>query len=170
MTYAIMMLVGVPGSGKSTYAQELIKELEAENHTVAYISRDKIRFNALEPNDLYFDKEKAVFNEFIRQINQAIEDEFEYVIIDATHVSPVSRAKVLKRVRAPSYAALNIMVMDCSLETCIERNEKRTGIYKVPVSAIENMYKNFVYPTPEEFMQYDYELVQIYEIGEEESE
>lgn len=63
MTYTIIMLVGVPGSGKSTYAQELIKELEAENHTVAYISRDKIRFNALEPNDLYFDKEKAVFNE-----------------------------------------------------------------------------------------------------------
>lgn len=167
MTYAIMMLVGVPGSGKSTYAQELIKELKAENHTVAYISRDKIRFNALEPNDLYFDKEKAVFNEFIRQVNQAIEDGFEYVIIDATHVSPVSRAKVLKRVRAPSYVALNIMVMDCSLETCIERNEKRAGIYKVPVSAIENMYKNFVYPTPEEFMQYDYESVRIIEIEEE---
>ena len=100
MTYTIIMLVSVPGSGKSTYAQELIKELKTENHTVAYISRDKIRFNALEPNDLYFDKEKAVFNEFIRQINQAIEDGFEYVIIDATHVSPVSRAKVLKRVRA----------------------------------------------------------------------
>lgn len=169
MTYAIMMLVGVPGSGKSTYAQGVIKELEAENHTVAYISRDKIRFNALEPNDLYFDKEKAVFNEFIRQINQAIEDGFEYVIIDATHVSPVSRAKVLKRVRAPSYVALNIMVMDCSLETCIERNNKRDGIYKVPVSAIENMYKNFVYPTPEEFMQYEYESVRIIEIGEEEA-
>ena len=170
MTYAIIMLVGVPGSGKSTYAQETIKELEAENHTVAYISRDKIRFNALEPNDLYFDKEKAVFNEFIRQINQAIEDGFEYVIIDATHVSPVSRAKVLKRVRAPSYVVLNIMVMNCSLETCIERNEKRTGIYRVPVSAIENMYKNFVYPTTEEFINYNYGFVQIYEIGEEESE
>lgn len=170
MTYAIMMLIGVPGSGKSTYAQGVIKELKAENHTVAYISRDKIRFNMLESDDLYFDKEKAVFNEFIRQINQAIEDEFEYVIIDATHVSPVSRAKVLKRVRAPSYVVLNIMVMNCSLETCIERNEKRTGIYRVPVSAIENMYKNFVYPTSEEFMQYDYEFVQIYDIGEEESE
>ena len=165
-----MLLVGVPGSGKSTYAQETIKKLEAENHTVAYISRDKIRFNMLESNDLYFDKEKFVFNEFIRQINQAIEDGFEYVIIDATHVSPVSRAKVLKRVRAPSYVALNIMVMNCSLETCIERNNKREGIYKVPVSAIENMYKNFVYPTTEEFMQYNYEFVQIYDVGEEESE
>ena len=170
MTYAIMMLVGVPGSGKSTYAQELIKELKAENHTVAYISRDKIRFNMLESNDLYFDKEKAVFTEFIRQINQAIEDGFEYVIIDATHISPVSRAKVLKRVRAPSSVVLNIMVMDCSLETCIERNNKREGIYKVPVSAIENMYKNFVYPTTEEFINYNYEFVQIYDIGEEESE
>ena len=167
MTYAIMMLVGVPGSGKSTYAQETIKELEAENHTVAYISRDKIRFNALEPNDLYFDKEKAVFNEFIQQINQAIEDGFEYVIIDATHVSPVSRAKVLKKVRAPSYVVLNIMVVNCSLETCIERNNKREGIYRVPVSAIENMYKNFVYPTPEEFRQYDYEFVRILKIEEE---
>ena len=162
------MLVGVPGSGKSTYAQEIIKELEAENHTVAYISRDKIRFNMLESDDLYFDKEKAVFNEFIRQINQAIEDGFEYVIIDATHVSPVSRAKVLRHVRAPSYVVLTIMVMNCSLETCIERNEKRTGIYKVPVSAIENMYKNFVYPAPEEFRQYDYEFVRIIKIGEEE--
>ena len=91
------------------------------------------------------------------------------MIIDATHVSPVSRAKVLRRVRAPGYVVLNIMVMNCSLETCIERNNKREGIYKVPVSAIENMYKNFVYPTTEEFMQYDYEFVQIYEIGEEEA-
>lgn len=168
MTYAIMMLVGVPGSGKSTYAQGVKKELESEEHTVAYISRDNIRFSMLDNGDLYFDKEGAVFDEFIRQINQAIEDGFEYVIIDATHVSPVSRAKVLKRVRAPSYVVLNIMVMDCSLETCIERNKKRTGIYKVPVSAIQNMYKNFVYPEPDEFMKYDYEFVRIIEIGEDE--
>ena len=62
---------------------------------------------------------------------------------------------------------LNIMVMNCSLETCIERNNKREGIYRVPVSAIENMYKNFVYPTPEEFRQYDYEFVRILKIEEE---
>ena len=39
----------------------------------------------------------------------------------------------------------------------------------MPVSAIKNMYKNFIYPTPEEFMQYDYEFVQIYDVGEEEA-
>ena len=54
----LILMSGVPGSGKSWWCKNKLPELE-EN--VLYISRDEIRFSMLNDGEEYFSKEKAYF-------------------------------------------------------------------------------------------------------------
>ena len=77
------MLCGVPGSGKSTWAREQVVKLDGKG---IIISRDVIRFSMLGDNDAYFAHEDEVFDEFIKEIQEAINDqEHTSIFIDATH-------------------------------------------------------------------------------------
>ena len=75
----IIMMCGLPGSGKSTYAKEHRGEHDL------YISRDLIRFSMLEEGEEYFGKEKLVFDTFVNTINQALNiDSIKNIWVDAT--------------------------------------------------------------------------------------
>ena len=114
------MMVGAPGTGKSTFVLNNMKE------DFIYISRDEIRYSLLEEGDDYFAKERKDFNEFILRINEAIMwDDYPNIIIDATHLTKASRAKVLKRLATVD--EIRAMVMTTPLEVALERNAKREG-------------------------------------------
>lgn len=144
MTKALIMMIGVPGSGKSTLAKTLYNpELDI------IISRDEIRFNMLGQSDKYFAKEKAVFNKFITDINDAAAATKRYVFIDATHITPISRKKVIDKIKdktIPIFAC----VVNTDLQTCLNRNDLREGLAKVPKSVIYNMYSQFSVPNDKE--------------------
>lgn len=89
----LFILMGVPGSGKSTWCKNHIT-----NET--YISRDEIRFSLISENDEYFSKEDIVFNTFVEKINKALNDGTD-VFADATHLNRVSRNKLIKQIQAP---------------------------------------------------------------------
>ena len=85
----IIMMCGLPGSGKSTYAKEHRGEHDL------YISRDLIRFSMLEEGQEYFGKEKLVFDTFVNTINQALNiDSIKNIWVDATHLTPGSRFNI----------------------------------------------------------------------------
>ena len=88
----LLLMSGIPGSGKSYWAQHHI-----DNRT-KYISRDEIRFSMLTDEDEYFAKEKEVFKEFCRQIDKAFET-YDTVIADATHLNFASRNKTLRNIK-----------------------------------------------------------------------
>lgn len=143
MKTRLFMMVGAPGTGKSTFVLNNMKE------DFIYISRDKIRYSLLEEGDNYFAKERQVFNQFILSINEAIMwDEYPNIIIDATHLTKASRAKVLKRLA--SVDEIRAIVMTTPLETALERNAKREGRERVPDDVIKSMYESFELPTKEE--------------------
>ena len=73
MTYEVHLMVGVPASGKSTFVEQEMEGLEADGYTCAHISRDAVRFSMLGEDDEYFDREKEVFDEFVRQVNESME-------------------------------------------------------------------------------------------------
>ena len=51
----LILMMGIPGSGKSTWVKNHMKSDDI------YISRDEIRFSLLQPGDEYFSKEKEVW-------------------------------------------------------------------------------------------------------------
>lgn len=165
MQKKIKLLVGCPASGKSSWAKKKIKNYNLLNKTYKYISRDEIRFSMVKENEEYFSKETEVFNTFIEKIQQAINEEYEIIIIDATHVSKSSRKKVLRQLNLRDYA-LDIIVLNTSLETCLERNAGRQGRACVPESAIINMYNGYEEPTFIEFQYLPHTTISIYFKGE----
>lgn len=143
MKQRLFMMVGAPGTGKSTFVLNNMKE------DFIYISRDEIRYSLLEEGDDYFAKERKVFNEFILRINEAIMwDDYPNIIIDATHLTKASRAKVLKRLATVD--EIRAMVMTTPLEVALERNAKREGRTRVPDDVVKSMYNSFELPTKEE--------------------
>ena len=140
----LRIMVGVPGSGKSTYA----KNMRANTDSV-YISRDDIRFSMVKEDEPYFSKEDAVFAEFTKQISDALAQD-QTVWADATHVNKNGRLKLLQSLSVEP-DAIEIIFMNTSLEQCIAQNEKRAGTRSyVPVDVIKRMHKNLVFPSYQE--------------------
>ena len=155
MTYELKVMVGIPGSGKSTWANKEAQYLEADGFHAAIISRDEVRKSFIGDGE-YFSREDEVFEEFIRQINECLEVGIDYVFVDATHISQGSRAKLLSRLRPDGRTRLTFEVCNCGIDTCIARNNLREGFAKVPESAIRKMARDYRPPTPAEFELYKY--------------
>lgn len=153
MTKQLHIMVGAPGSGKSTFVQRQIKLFEEEQYTTAVISRDSIRFSMFEGGGSYFSREKEVFKEFIRQINECMEVGVDIVYVDATHVNEASRRKLLRQLLLDPNTLVVFDVMDVSIDECISRNNLRKGCERVPEQAIQRMAESFTLPTKKELIK-----------------
>ena len=143
----LWILVGIPGSGKSTWAKKFVKD-----KNIFIISRDEIRFSLLEPGDNYFAKEKRVWSEYIKRIQffLSVGD----VIADATHLNEKSREKLLSALDL-TYVHVNTVYFDIPLETCLKRNELREGLAKVPPETIQSMRSSLTDPAHDTFYPYN---------------
>lgn len=136
------MMIGVAGSGKSTY----IKEHAAEIDDV--ISRDAIRFSMLKDGEDYFAHEDVVFDLFIEQIIWMLKADLT-VWADATHLTKKARAKVLNEVRQWA-DEIEAVWIDTPLETAFERNDQREGRAWVKHGIIRRMWFSLEAPECEE--------------------
>lgn len=142
----IILLCGVPASGKSTYGKMLKDYSEKLEKRVSLISRDDIRFKILDEYNLdnsnYFAKEDEVFDAFVEEINKAIEQN-HLTIVDATHINAASRNKILSKIdsdREHYPHSLSIIYFDTKPEVCNERNRARSWKYRVPESTMKRMF------------------------------
>lgn len=140
---SLVLMMGVPGSGKTTYAKKFIGENDI------YVSRDEIRFSLVAEDEPYFSKEDEVLQTFIRTINDALPIAKRYVVADATHLNMGSRAKILKNLHNKP-DAIYVIYMAVSLKTALERNAQREGRALVPETSIKNMYQSITLPRKEE--------------------
>lgn len=90
MSKTIYLMVGIQGSGKSTWANNF---MEKHNNTLL-ISRDLIRKNLIGDEE-YFSKEDEVWDTFVKSISAGVKQRFENIIIDATHISIADRKSVV---------------------------------------------------------------------------
>lgn len=128
-------LVGLPGSGKSTFC--------AEHPNYVVVCPDNIR------EELYGDAAiqgngSKVFNLAFQRINEALEAG-HHVIFDATNVSVESRKTILRNVKNAEHIAI---FFDIPIDVCLKRNKERERV--VPEEVIINMNNRLVPPTTEE--------------------
>lgn len=143
----MILMCGIPGSGKSTKIKNLVKGIKG---TYKVVSRDDIRFSMVAEDEPYFSKEKAVFNEFIAQVKTSLIDN-DITFVDATHINESSRGKVLRALgSALKNVKITVLVMKVPVELALARNAGRTGRALVPDSAIKNMNSQFSLPTFDE--------------------
>lgn len=141
----LYLMVGAPGSGKSTYAREFSKNHKSR---IKIVSRDAIRFSMVKDGSPYFSKEKAVFKEFVREINEGLDK--GDVIADATHINEISRMKLINKVDL-SKCKVSCIVVNTDETTAIKRNHLREGRAHVPDSAISENYARFTHPKTDKF-------------------
>lgn len=139
----LIMMIGVPGCGKSTICERLTNRSDD-----IWVSRDKIRYSLLTKEDKYFEKEKEVFEIFIDTTIKYLK-EGKTVYLDATHLNKASRRKVLSRVK-PFNCYITALWIDEPLQTCLYRNSFREGRARVPDKEVEKMFFNFEKPDKSE--------------------
>ena len=88
----VIMVMGLPGSGKSYFAFRLAELLHAQ-----YISSDRIRMDKL-LNRTYSDREKEfIYDEMLKEMDKAMHDQKD-VVLDATFYTNKLREKFKERV------------------------------------------------------------------------
>lgn len=156
----LFVLVGVPGTGKSTFIQNHF--LPQLNLSTKVISRDEIRFSMIGMEEEYFSHEKEVFTEFIKQIKHSLKENTN-TIVDATHINCGSRTKLLHAIgKDLKDVSVSAIVILNDLDTILAQNENRTGRAYVPKSVIRRMYASFSLPTLDE----GFTEIMIYKNGE----
>ena len=123
-------ITGLPGSGKTVRAKQLLQEMEQKNIRVKYLRMDEIR-KILTPEKKYTEEERDHAYRALVLIGKFLTETGVNVIIDATGHRKVWRD--LARNLIPNFAEVYIK---CPLETCIERESKRKDNL-----VVSNLYK-----------------------------
>ena len=143
----LLMLKGLPASGKTTYA----KELEQSGKWVR-VNKDDIRKEYFP--DYQFKDEKEVLyiedSEIIAELKEG-----NNVVVDDTNFAPKHQVR-LEKIAKELGAEFKVLFIDTPLEVCIKRNRKRPN--NVPMEAILSMYRKYIAPLREKAIEYNENL------------
>jgi predicted kinase len=133
----IVIAVGLPGSGKSTYFK---------HRGWNAISSDEIRrLIADDPEDQTF--HARVFATIRYLIRQRLATGRPVTYVDATHLTRWERRPYIQLARRYG-CKIEVLFFDVPVETCIERNKSRERV--VPSQVIREMSRKLQVPTLEE--------------------
>lgn len=143
----LYVMVGLPGSGKSTWAKKNLVNAD-------YISRDTVRLSIIKDNEHLFSHEDEVYDKFIDNIVGLLRRNRD-VVADATHLSHGARHKLVSalakhEMTGDKYDIVFVM-MDTPVTECVRRDETREGRAHVTEPVIRNMYRSLSTPYVGEF-------------------
>lgn len=134
----LVVLVGIPGSGKSTIAQRW--QSQAPSRIV--VSTDTIRaqlFGDATTQGPWPAIWREVCDRWQRGIHQIKTGQTQAVLYDATHAKRRDRRRTLQTARALGFTTIDGYWLDLPLEVCLERNQRRSR--QVPVAVIHQMHQ-----------------------------
>lgn len=141
MKQVAIMMVGVPGSGKSTKLRDFAKIYNAK-----VFASDAIRAELYGDESIQGDP-KEVFRVLEECLFEALAAG-ENVIYDATNIKWKNRKAFVDKVRKTCDAYCYLAIMATAPDTCKSRNAGRER--QVPAGVIDRMIKNFEVPVPAE--------------------
>ena len=119
-------ITGLPGSGKSTIANLLLKKLKALNFYAQIVSIDMIRKYAT-PQPTYSENEREVVYGALVFTAKMLTENGVNVIIDATG----NRRRFREQARQAIPHFMEVY-LECPLEVCVQREAKRKNTYLAP--------------------------------------
>lgn len=137
-----VMLVGLPGSGKSVVSQSM------KDHIV--FSSDLLR-KELYGSESFQGNPTLIFSELRNRIKKSL-DVGESCILDATNLNGKKRKNFLNQLHLSSSIKKTVIVVATSLQKCIENNSIRER--NVPEEVIQRMYRQFEFPLATEGWDY----------------
>ena len=163
MKNKLYIMIGCPGSGKSTFAKKFLSDAK-------YISRDEVRFSMIKDNEEYFSREKEVYRKFVWEIYNELINNHNDVVADATHLNEKSRAKLFNALPI-NYSEIEVIgvFIHTPLKTCLERNAMRSKENRtyVPESSLSKMFYSIKPPNFKEFNKVFTEIWDVYTNTEE---
>ena len=133
----LIILTGIPGSGKTTYAKNYIPYYPKH---VVHCSSDSIR-RELYGNASIQGDPAEVFSLMQSRTIEALNDGYD-VLYDATNITRKDRASIINV--CPKFAKIECHIIWAPIETCIERDAKRERT--VGKAVIDKMLKRFQAP------------------------
>lgn len=131
----LTILVGLPGSGKSTIAS-------TKSSDTVWVSSDNIR-KQLYGDEAIQGNPSDVFNRYYGQVEFALISNKD-VICDATNITRMSRVKAIELGKKYG-ASIRCIFINKDANTCIHQQQKRER--QVPISVILRMAHNLEEPT-----------------------
>lgn len=145
----LVMLCGIPCSGKSTYMDKL-RAYEYWKDAVVLSTDNYIEEQAKRLGMTYNEVFQDCIDEATRQLEMSFvraKEEGKRIIWDQTNLSIKTRKKKLTKV--PSIYKRTVVWFQVDLEEALKRNETREGKF-IPESILKRMYHQFEVPTLEE--------------------
>ena len=137
----LYITVGLPGSGKSTYVKNFIKDKDIE-----YLSSDSLRavYGKSEEDQTVT---PLVFGHIKRKVDEFLKDG-KNVLVDATSVNRKERSDYINTAKKYS-AKVVAIVFKMDRQGLIDRNKKRgeQGGREVPTFVIDKMLAKFEEPS-----------------------
>lgn len=150
------MLVGLPGSGKSTYTNDVWMAYRPDIMDTVILSTDYyIDRYAKEQNRTYND----VFNEYVKEAHSLMYEALDFaisnnknIVWDQTNLNVKTRKNKLNKI--PSHYERRAVYFPIPLETALERNTRDGKI--IPEYVLKSMSETIEPPTVEEGFDYVY--------------
>lgn len=137
MNNTLYIVVGLPGSGKSTYATNFIKDKDIE-----YLSSDELRakFGSGETDQTCTNQ---VFGHIKRMVDEFLKDG-KNVLVDATNVNRKERSDYINTAKKYGTKVV-VIVFKMDRQGLIDRNKKRgeQGGRVVPTFVIDKMLAKY---------------------------
>ena len=131
----ILMLVGLPGSGKSTHASQWLDQDPSNRERLSY---DMLRLEMYGPDWVFnYPEEKAMKTEGFRRLREWVLAG-KSVVIDNTNMTTKARES-WRSIAHDLNVTLHEKWMETSISECVARDAKREGKARVGRAVIERM-------------------------------